>query len=84
MLRVLPEATHHSTLLIPRSVKAQSISARHARVTSPRLCPASSSQQPISHTPEEASKRVNMTPPTSTPSSQIPYIRPLSEDERSA
>lgn len=72
MLRVLPAATHHSTRLIPRSWKAQSINTRQARVTRPRPSPACSSQQPISHTPEALSKRVNMTPPTSVPSSQIP------------
>lgn len=72
MLRVLPAATHHSTRLIPRSVNAQSISRRHARVTSPCPWPAASSQQPTSQVPASLSKRGNMTPPTRVPSSQIP------------
>lgn len=84
MLRALPAATHHSTRLIALSVKAQSTSIRQARFTSPCPSPAFSSQQPISHTPEVVSKRVNMTPPTRVPSSQMPKMPPVSVASRSA
>lgn len=83
-LRELPAEAHHSTRLMPRSVKAQSMSTREARFTRPCPSPARSSQQPISHTPVALSNRGNMTPPTRVSSSQIPKIPPLSAARRSA
>ncbi|KIX79554.1 hypothetical protein SF12_04330 [Streptomyces sp. MBRL 601] len=84
MLGSLSVATCHSTRRIPRTVNAQSMIARQARVTRPRPTPAGSSQQPASATPCTGSKVRKRTPPTSVPSSQIPYSRPLSAACRSA
>ncbi len=69
----------HSMRCMPRSPKAYStrMPCRRGDQAVARRRPARSST-PISQLPPPASNRTNITPPTSVPSSQMPWMRPAS------